>query len=46
MLCFLFQVELLGQDFDDYVHPCDHEELKKLVPANKTGSQDEHIEVK
>jgi len=44
-LCSLFQVELLGQDLDDYVHPCDHEELKKLVPANKTGPQDEHIEV-
>lgn len=41
----LTQVELLGQDLDDYVHPCDHQKLKKLVPAKKTGSLDEHIEV-
>ena len=46
MLLSLIQVELLGQDIADYVHPCDHKELKRLVPAKNPGSLDEHIEVK
>ena len=26
------QVELLGQELADYVHPCDHQQLASLVP--------------
>ena len=41
----LSQVELVGQDVVDYVHPCDHQEIKKLLPSLELGSQDEHVEV-
>ena len=41
----LYQVELLGQEFSDYVHPCDHKQLKLLTPANLGGSQDKDVEV-
>ena len=45
-LKLLLQVELVGQDIIDYVHPCDHQELKKLVPVLEAGSQDDHVEVR
>jgi len=41
----LTQVELLGQDFSDYIHPCDHQELKKLTPKKKIGIEDELVEI-
>ena len=41
----LYQVELLGQEFSDYVHPCDHQELKKLTPQPQAASQEESFEV-
>ena len=41
----LSQVELVGQDVVDYVHPCDHQEIKKLLPTLEAGAQDEHVEV-
>jgi len=41
----LTQVELLGQDISDYVHPCDHQELKKLTPQLQASSQEESFEV-
>jgi len=41
----LTQVELLGQDFSDYVHPCDHQELRKLTQKKTIGSDDELVEM-
>jgi len=41
----LTQVELLGQDFSDYVHPCDHNQLKALTPGKSVGSEDEAVEI-
>jgi len=41
----LTQVELLGQDISDYVHPCDHQELKKLTPQQQATSKDESFEI-
>lgn len=41
----LTQVELLGQDFSDYVHPCDHSQLKVLTPGKSVGSDDEVVEI-
>jgi len=38
----LTQVELLGQDFYEYVHPCDHNQLKLLTPTDQV---DEDIEI-
>ena len=39
-------MELLGQDISDYVHPCDHEELRKLVPSTEAGSGEQQVEVR
>ena len=39
------QVELLGQEFPDYVHPCDHRQLNRLRSKKESGAQDEHVEV-
>lgn len=41
----LTQVELLGQDFSEYVHPCDHSQLKLLTPNNLHESEDEIVEI-
>eukprot|EP00092_Neocalanus_flemingeri_P001274 GFUD01001360.1.p1 GENE.GFUD01001360.1~~GFUD01001360.1.p1 ORF type:complete len:799 (+),score=187.71 GFUD01001360.1:67-2463(+) len=41
----LTQVELLGQELSDYVHPCDHRQLKQLTPAKTIGSEDELVEI-
>jgi len=41
----LSQVELLGQEFSDYVHPCDHKQLKLLTPTNHGVSQDTDVEI-
>lgn len=41
----LTQVELLGQEFCDYVHPCDHEQLKQLTPAKNVPSEGELVEI-
>ena len=43
-LCFV-QLELLSQEFCDYVHPCDHEQLKQLKPAKNVQSEGELLEV-
>jgi len=41
----LTQVELLGQDFSDYVHPCDHNQLRALTPGKPVGSEHEDVEI-
>merc|ERR550519_2048656 len=41
----LSQVKLLGQEFSDYVHPCDHKQLKLLTPTNHGGSEDKDVEI-
>lgn len=39
----LTSFELLGNAFSEFVHPCDHEQLKKLHPQG--AEQDAHVEV-
>eukprot|EP00092_Neocalanus_flemingeri_P000879 GFUD01000936.1.p1 GENE.GFUD01000936.1~~GFUD01000936.1.p1 ORF type:complete len:1030 (+),score=208.67 GFUD01000936.1:83-3172(+) len=41
----LTQVELLGQEFSDYIHPCDHHMLKLLTPGKTAGPEDENVEI-
>ena len=43
MLC-VCQVELLGQELCDYVHPCDHHQLASLVPDTALDT-DQDVEV-
>ena len=38
-------MELLGQDLTDYVHPCDHQQLEKLLVKKQTGAEDEPVQV-
>ena len=38
------QVELLGQELADYVHPCDHQQLASLVPDTAPDT-DKDVEV-
>ena len=39
----LSSFELLGNAFSEFVHPCDHEQLKKLHPQG--AEPDAHVEV-
>jgi len=41
----LYQVELLGQDFCDYVHPCDHKQLQLLTQNKPIGMEEEAVEI-
>jgi len=40
----LTQAELLGQQFSEYVHPCDQNQLKLLIPR-RAGTADQHVEI-
>jgi len=42
----LSQVDLLGQDFHDYVHPCDHSKLNSLTLGSDTNGQEVEISVR
>jgi PAS domain S-box-containing protein len=39
----LSSFELLGNAFSEFIHPCDHEKLRKLHP--QAAEQDAHVEV-
>ena len=39
------QVELLGQDLADYVHPSDQQQLEKLLMKTQAGTEDETVQV-
>jgi len=41
----LSQVELLGQDFSEYVHPCDHNQLKQLRPNRIEEGENDLVEI-
>ena len=40
------QMELMGQEFGDYIHPCDHPQLRKLHYERQRGHEDEHVELR
>ena len=44
MMRCVWQVELLGQELSDYVHPCDHHQLASLVPDTALDT-DQDVEV-
>ena len=43
---YILQVDILGQPYSHYVHPCDHQQLQRLTCHRGNNESENHVKVR